>query len=88
MPCYFYRMFPFKEVEEAMTQREFISRLNLIIAKLKQGPATYNEINDHLKTESELQGYNFTSSKRTFQRDLEQIRSVYHTNIKYDYTNK
>ncbi|HTA62719.1 MAG TPA: hypothetical protein VK835_09700 [Bacteroidia bacterium] len=71
-----------------MTQREFISRLELITKKLKKGPATYMEINDHLKKESELQGYNFTTSKRTFQRDLEQIQSIYHTNIKYDFSNK
>jgi predicted DNA-binding transcriptional regulator YafY len=71
-----------------MTQREFISRLNLIISKLKKGPATYNEINDYLKRESELQGYNFNTSKRTFQRDLDEIRSIYHTNIQYDFSNK
>ncbi|HXD94038.1 MAG TPA: hypothetical protein VNX01_12560 [Bacteroidia bacterium] len=71
-----------------MTQREFISRLKLIVKKLKNGPATFDEINHYLKTESELQGYNFTTSKRTFQRDLEQIREVYNTNIQYDFSNK
>ncbi|MCK4661528.1 MAG: hypothetical protein KAT68_01575 [Bacteroidales bacterium] len=71
-----------------MSKRETISRYNLIIKKLRKYPASFAEISDYLALESELQEYNFNVSKRTFQRDLEDIRSVYNINIQYDYSRK
>jgi predicted DNA-binding transcriptional regulator YafY len=71
-----------------MSIRESISRCNLIIKKLRNKPATFSEINDYLSLESELQGYNFVISKRTFQRDLQDIRSIYNIDIQYDYSQK
>jgi len=38
--------------------------------------------------ESELQGYNFEISKRTFQRDLEDIRSIYSIDIQCNTSNQ
>lgn len=71
-----------------MSKRESISRYNLIIKKLRKQPATFNEILDYLSLESELQEYNFNVSKRTFQRDLDDIRSLYNIDIVYDYSKK
>lgn len=71
-----------------MSKREAISRYNLIIKKLRKSPASFNEIADYLSLESELQSYDFNVSKRTFQRDLEDIRSIYNIDIQYDFSRK
>lgn len=71
-----------------MSKREAISRYNLIIKKLRKCSASFNEIADYLSLESELQSYDFNVSKRTFQRDLEDIRSIYNIDIQYDFSRK
>lgn len=71
-----------------MSKRESISRYNLIIKKLRKHPATFNEIDDYLTLESELQSYKLNVSKRTFLRDLEDIRSIYNIDIQYNYSRK
>jgi predicted DNA-binding transcriptional regulator YafY len=71
-----------------MSKRESIARYNLIIKKLRRFPASFAEISDNLAIESEIQDYNFNVSKRTFQRDLEDIRSIYNIDIQYDYLKK
>lgn len=71
-----------------MSCRETLSRYVLIIKKLKRHPATFEEIADHLSLESELQDYHFTVSKRTFQRDLNDIRALYNIDIRYDFSRK
>ena len=71
-----------------MSKREAISRYNLIIKRLRKQPATFAEIADYLAFESELQEYNFNIGKRTFQRDLDDIRSVYNIDIQYDFSRK
>lgn len=71
-----------------MSKRESISRYNLIIKKLRKHPASFAEISDYLALESELQEYNFNVSKRTFQRDLEDIRSLYNIDIQFDFSRK
>lgn len=71
-----------------MSKRESIARYNLIIKKLRKHPASFAEIADYLALESELQEYNFNVSKRTFQRDLEDIRSLYNIDIQFDFSRK
>lgn len=71
-----------------MSKRETIARYNLIINKLRKHPATFTEIADYLAFESELQEYNFNVSKRTFQRDIEDIRSLYSIDIQYDFSRR
>lgn len=71
-----------------MSKRESIARYNLIIKKLRKNPASFIEISDYLALESELQEYNFNVSKRTFQRDLEDIRSLYNIDIQFDFSRK
>jgi len=65
-----------------ITQRRY-----LIIKKLrKQKQATFNEICDYLKRESDVQGVDLTLSKRTFNRDVIEIGEVYGIYIKYDFS--
>lgn len=71
-----------------MSKRESISRYAIIIKKLRKIPSTFDEIADNLLRESELQSYNFNVSKRTFQRDLDDIRSLYNIDIQYDFSRK
>lgn len=71
-----------------MTKRESISRYNLIIKLLKRKLCTFDEIEDYLARESEIHEYNFNISKRTFQRDLADIRSIYGIDIRYDFLKK
>lgn len=71
-----------------MSKKEFLSRHALIIKRLKRCQATFDEITDYLAFESELQEYRFTVSKRTFQRDLDDIRTLYNIDIRYDFSRK
>jgi predicted DNA-binding transcriptional regulator YafY len=71
-----------------MTKRESVARYNLIITKIKRQPCSFDEIEDYLDRESEIQGYDFRISKRTFQRDLADIRSIYNIDIRFDYGRK
>lgn len=71
-----------------MSKRESIARYNLIIKKLRKHPSTFSEISKDLAFESDLEGYNFNISKRTFQRDMEDIRSIYNIDIQYDFSRR
>lgn len=71
-----------------MSKREFLSRYNLIIGKLRRTPATFKEIAEYLELQSEVEGSNFTISKRTFIRDLDEIRSLYNIDIQYNYSRR
>jgi predicted DNA-binding transcriptional regulator YafY len=71
-----------------MSKRESIARYTLIIKKIRKHPCTFSEIADYLALESELQEYDFNISKRTFQRDIEDIRSVYNIDIQYDFSKR
>lgn len=71
-----------------MSKRETIIRYSLIIQKLKKRPSTFAEIADYLALESEMQAYDFNISKRTFQRDMNDIRSLYNIDIAYDFSKK
>ena len=71
-----------------MSRRESLSRFSLIIKKLRRSPSTFKEIEETLKLESELQAYDFAISKRTFQRDLDDIRSLFNIDIQYDFSKK
>ena len=71
-----------------MSKRESIARYSLIIQKLRRRPASFEEIQNFLEIESEIQGYNFSMGIRTFQRDLNEIRSLYNIDIKCDKSTK
>lgn len=67
-----------------MSKRESFSRYIFIIKKLRRGPASFNEISDYLKRESELQDSNFNTTIRTFQRDMGEINHHFNIEIKCD----
>jgi predicted DNA-binding transcriptional regulator YafY len=70
-----------------MSQSKITQRHSLIINKLrKQKQATFTEICDYLKRESDVQGVELTLSKRTFNRDVIEIGEVYGIYIKYDFS--
>ena len=71
-----------------MSKRESIARYSLIIKKLRRHPCNFSEIADYLAIESELQEYDLNISKRTFQRDVEDIRSLYNIDIQYDFSRR
>jgi predicted DNA-binding transcriptional regulator YafY len=71
-----------------MSQRETLIRYSTIIKKLRSGPANLKEIQLHLEKESDLQGYDLNTSARTFQRDLDDLRSVFQIDIRYDFSGK
>jgi predicted DNA-binding transcriptional regulator YafY len=64
-------------------------RYHLIIKKIRTAKhITFEDIADCLEKESNFQGYNFTISKRTFSRDLEDIGAIYGIYVKYDFSGK
>ena len=71
-----------------MSKRETYLRYSLIMKKLIKVPATFAEISNYLNKESKFQSYNFNISIRTFQRDLEDIRSIFNIDIKYNFSTK
>lgn len=71
-----------------MSKRASLARYNLIIKKLRRYPTDFKNIADYLEEESRIQGYNFRVSKRTFQRDLNDIRSLYNIDIQYDFSKR
>jgi predicted DNA-binding transcriptional regulator YafY len=71
-----------------MSKKEAITRYSLIVKKLEQRPCTFAELSAYLQRQSEFGAYNFTVSKRTFQRDVEEIRTILNKDIQYDYSRK
>ena len=69
-----------------MSKRETLLRYTAIIRCVRSAPATLNEINKCLEQESDTHGFNLSVSKRTFQRDVEDILSLYQIEIVYDYS--
>lgn len=71
-----------------MSKRVSIIRYHHIINKLRRSPSSFEEILDYLIMQSEIQGYDFEISTRTFQRDCNDIREIYQIDIQYDTTRK
>ncbi len=71
-----------------MSKKESLTRYNIFIKRLRKNPASFDDIYSLLEVESELSGNNLCISKRTFQRDLEDIRSLYDIEICYDHSRK
>ena len=71
-----------------MSVTETIMRYHLIISKLKKYPVPLKDINEFLERESDIRGYNLVRDKRTFNRDLDAIRSIYNIDIQYNFKSK
>jgi proteasome accessory factor B len=67
-----------------MSKKQFLKRYILIIGKLRKKPASFDEIDRYLQLQSEVDGENYTISKRTFQRDLQEIQSLYNIVILFN----
>jgi predicted DNA-binding transcriptional regulator YafY len=57
-----------------MSKENFIARFDLIIRKLEKAPATYQEIEKFLMREGEIRDTDMAFSRRTLQRDIQDIR--------------
>ncbi len=67
-----------------MSKKQFIKRYSLIITRLRRSNASWEEIQKFLAQQSELDEEEYTMSIRTFQRDLQEILSLYQIEISYD----
>jgi len=72
------------QIRIKLNTSEISIRQQLILNKLRKGNFTFDEILRYLELESEIQSLDLLSSKRTIQRDLKIIYSVYGVEIKYD----
>lgn len=71
-----------------MAKKENILRVNLIIKRLEKSAASFKEIEAYLQKNFELDGYELKFSKRTFQRDIEEILSIYDIEIEYNFSDR
>jgi predicted DNA-binding transcriptional regulator YafY len=71
-----------------MAKQQYLERYMLIIKKVRKGLCTLKEIEDYLDEHSELSETDLRISKRTFQRDCNEIRSLYDIDIAYDFSRK
>jgi len=72
-----------------MSKHETLLRHQKIISKLRTSKeATFEDISDYLKNQSELHEYDLVISQRTFQRDINEIRSLYNVDIQFDRSRK
>jgi predicted DNA-binding transcriptional regulator YafY len=64
-----------------MSKHSFFLRYISLIKKLRSGSASFEEIQKHLRREEEIQDIPLTISKRTLQRDINEIRSLFNIDI-------
>lgn len=72
-----------------MSKRDYIIRYLLIVKKLRNSRfATFNEINEYIQREFELLDTPRNISLRTFQRDLNEIRTIFNIDIRCNNSNQ
>ena len=71
-----------------MSSRISLQRHRAIISKLRRSPMNFDELQDYLQLQSDLSGDRLTCSLRTFQRDMEEILSLYDIKIRYNASQK
>lgn len=67
-----------------MAKQDTIKRQFLIIEFLRKHPASFDEIIDYLQEKEQDTGFNLTISQRTFQRDCNEILSLWDIDISYN----
>jgi predicted DNA-binding transcriptional regulator YafY len=72
----------------AMAKEVFFIRYLLIIQRLRKSCASFEQVRSYLERESEIRGYNLLLEKRTFQREMNQIREQFGIDIRYDRNNR
>lgn len=72
-----------------MSKRDYIIRYLLIVKKLRNSRfVTFKEINEYIQREFELMDAPRNISLRTFQRDLNEIRTIFNIDIKCNNSNQ
>lgn len=72
-----------------MSQKIVFKRYLLEIQKLaKSGPSTFEEISAFLQSQSVHSDENYTISKRTFYRDVDEIGFIFGIKISFDFSNQ
>ena len=72
-----------------MQKPKYFLRYSSIIQKLRNcKEATFKEIKDYLERQSDLSGYDLNISKRTFDRDKNEILSLFNVLIEYNSSRK
>ena len=67
-----------------MSRRIAFIRHGLIIQRLRKHESSFNELSSYLNEQSEIYSEDLNISKRTFDRDRNEIRSVYRIDIAYN----
>lgn len=67
-----------------MSKKQFIKRHHLIINKLRSNPSSFKDLQDYLEKHSIDEEENYIISKRTFERDVNEIREIYKIDIEYN----
>ncbi len=71
-----------------MSKRTSFIRYSLIINTLRSGPCTLQDIINKFERESDIRGEELVISPRTFQRHIDEIRSISNIDIEYDFKRK
>ncbi|MCC8360672.1 hypothetical protein [Salinimicrobium sediminilitoris] len=61
-----------------------LPRHRAIITKLRRSPMGFEELQDYLQFQSEISGDDLYCSRRTFQRDIKKIDTMYGIEIEYN----
>ena len=67
-----------------MAKKVFFLRYTLEFKRLHQSRATFKELGEYLNSHSEFTDEVIGFSKRTFQRDMQDIRAIFNIDILYD----
>ncbi|MBG6062841.1 putative DNA-binding transcriptional regulator YafY [Flavobacterium sp. CG_9.1] len=70
-----------------MSKKQFIKRHHLIINKLRSNPCSFKDLLEYLEKHSIDCEENYVISKRTFERDVQEIGEIYNIDIEYSRSN-
>jgi predicted DNA-binding transcriptional regulator YafY len=70
-----------------MSKQTAVTRYFLIINRLRKRKQSFKELNDYLQIQSEVRGYHYTTTIRTFQREKNEIRNIFGIDIQCDSEN-
>lgn len=71
-----------------MAKKVFFLRYTLELKRLQQSRATFNELSEYLDSQAEFTDEIIVFSKRTFQRDMKDIKAIFNVDILYDRKSK
>jgi predicted DNA-binding transcriptional regulator YafY len=67
-----------------MSKKAFFLRYTLELKRLRQGRASLKELSEYIDSNAEYLDEGISLSKRTFQRDMKDIRTIFNYDIQYD----